>query len=105
MLNNKKMDCACGGIAKEHFTNFKGFKVRGWKCGSCNEEFLDPRYVNPILKLNKLLRENRLKSTIGVVGNSFTIRIPKPLAEAYHLTKGKEVSYVLEKEGFGVKVA
>ncbi|MBU2638840.1 MAG: AbrB/MazE/SpoVT family DNA-binding domain-containing protein [Nanoarchaeota archaeon] len=103
MLDKKQIECACGGRAGEFFTDFHGFKVRGWKCRKCREEFLDPRGVAPILKLNKLIKENALKTKIGVVGNSMTLRIPKPLAEAYNLHKGEVVDYVLEKEGFMVK--
>ena len=52
MLDKKIMECACGGIAREFITEFKGFKIRGWKCNKCAEEFLDPREIEPILKIN-----------------------------------------------------
>ena len=105
MLDKKIMECACGGIAGEFITEFKGFKIRGWKCNKCAEEFLDPREIEPILKINKLLKEHKLKAKVGVVGNSITLRIPKPLATAYKLKKGEEVEYALEKEGILVKTA
>ncbi len=103
-LNKKTMECACGGIANEFQTMFHGYSVRGWKCSKCKEEYLDPRDAEPILKLMKSLKEHKLKSKIGVVGNSFTVRMPKVIAEVYGISKGELVEYVPEKDGILLKL-
>lgn len=104
VLNKKTMGCACGGLAKEFKTDFHGFMVRGWKCKKRKEEYLDPRDVEPILKLNKLAKEHKLKSKIGIVGNSFTLRLPRVIVSAYDMFKGEEIEYVPQKEGVLLKV-
>lgn len=96
----KSIKCSCGANAKPFMTDFEGFEVNGWKCEKCKEEYLDPRELNPILKLKKLEKENTLKAKVGVVGNSYTIRVPKPLIDAYHVRKGSFAKYKPTKEGF-----
>jgi len=102
-LDNKTMECACGGTANEIYTGFKGHKVRGWKCKKCSEVFLDPRDIQPILKMNKMKKENKLKTKLSYIGNSYTIRVPKPIIDSYGWKRGDDIEFVPEKDGFIIR--
>ena len=51
------------------------------------------------------LRQQNYKATVGVLGNSFIIRIPKDYSEVYRLTKGSEVELEAStSNGFMIKL-
>jgi len=98
VLDAAEMECSCGGKATKTRLELDGFSVSGWKCSKCGEVYLDPRDVNPILKLKKLASEQMLSSKVGKVGNSLVLRIPKELADLYGIKKGRILKLVPENK-------
>ncbi|UCE39303.1 MAG: AbrB/MazE/SpoVT family DNA-binding domain-containing protein [Thermoplasmata archaeon] len=94
MPKKKGMECVCGEIAKESHTNIEGYKVRSWKCKKCGEEYIDSSDAEFVLLASKT-RKNPIKARVGVLGESYIIRIPKEIAEIMHIAKGKVAKITL----------
>ncbi len=94
MPKKKGMECVCGETAKESHTNIEGYKVRSWKCEKCGEEYLDSSDAEFVLLISKT-RKHPIKVKVGVLGESYIIRIPKELAEIMHIAKGKVAKITL----------
>ncbi|MCS4542379.1 MAG: AbrB/MazE/SpoVT family DNA-binding domain-containing protein [Euryarchaeota archaeon] len=89
-MKKEKMKCVkCGGWAGETTLVIDGFRMRAWKCKKCGEEYLHPEDAEKALILNKYKRGMKVK--VGTLGESTIVRIPKELAHALGLEKGKEV--------------
>ena len=87
--NLQGMDCGCGKIAKPAQLRLEGVTVPGWKC-TCGEEYLDAPTVERLLAVRKLrLEKKKLTAKVTKQGNSFAIRVPMELVNAYSL-KDKE---------------
>lgn len=49
------MECICGKKARyTKSLKLNNFKIDGWKCGSCGEEYYNPEKSEKIFILNKL---------------------------------------------------
>lgn len=88
MRKDMGMKCLCGAIAKPAKVRVEGYMVRAWKCSKCKEEYLDSGDAEFILLMKKMQRK-AVTAKIGVLGDSFIVRIPKEIAEALKLTRGK----------------
>ena len=85
-----EIPCECGEIAKAAALNYKDYLIKGWKCKSCKREYISPEDSLKISALEKMKREG-VKVKVAEIGQSLAIRIPKPLAEIYNLSKGEIV--------------
>ncbi len=65
--------------------DLKGFKVSGWKC-SCGNVHTDPKDVDGIVKFFRYMKTSK-EIKVFKSGNSLAIRIPKQIADIYHLTQ------------------
>lgn len=71
------------------------------ECTNCKQVFLNE---NSVLAMKKL-REKNYSATVGVLGNSLIIRIPKDYSDVYQLTKGSEVELEAStSSGFMIKL-
>ncbi len=61
----------------------KGFVKRGWRCG-CGNEHSNPEDVDNIVKYFKALKKG-VEATVFKSGNSISVRLPKVIADLYHL--------------------
>ncbi len=91
----ESIPCECGKKAKLAVLKYKEYEVRGWKCASCKRSYIHPEDSLKISKLEKLKKEG-IKVTVGMVGHSLIIRIPKELGDIYGLHKGSEIELVPE---------
>lgn len=89
MKKNMGMKCACGALAQPTRIKIDGYGVRAWKCPKCKEEYLDSGDAEFLLIMKKLQKKG-ITAKIGVLGNSFIVRIPKEIAEILKLAKGKK---------------
>ena len=95
-MNTKNgMKCVCGETALPSKTNIEGFSVRAWRCKKCGEEYIDSADAEFVL-LYKKMQKHPAKAKLGMLGNSYFIRIPKEIAEVMHLTKGKKTELVMK---------
>lgn len=87
MKKNSGMKCSCGALARPKKIKVEGYGVRAWKCPKCKEEYLDSGDAEFVLLMKKLQKKG-ITATIGVLGDSFIVRIPKEIAETLKLVKG-----------------
>ncbi|MBI5332219.1 MAG: AbrB/MazE/SpoVT family DNA-binding domain-containing protein [Candidatus Aenigmarchaeota archaeon] len=86
-----EIPCECGETAKAAALNYKDYLVKGWKCKSCKKEYISPEDSLKISEFERM-KKSGLKVKVAEIGQSLAIRIPKPLAEIYNLTKGETVN-------------
>ena len=85
--------------------NFHGFSVKGWQCPSCKEVIYDAKDIRPILQYNKLKGSKKgLTVTVGTLGNSKIVRIPKVAEQIYKVGKGDKLRLELEPERISIRV-
>jgi hypothetical protein len=87
-----KIPCECGKMAPQSRLQYKGYNVRGWKC-RCGKEYIHPA---DSVRISKLEQMEPIKVTVGIVGQSTVIRIPKGMSEVYQLRKGEQVELIPE---------
>ncbi|MFC1752555.1 AbrB/MazE/SpoVT family DNA-binding domain-containing protein [Thermoproteota archaeon] len=85
----KCFNCNSNVNAKRQVFNIMGFKVRGWKCPKCGEEYYEGDDINKVLVYNKLKKGIPVK--VGALGNSLVMRLPKEVSSVFDIKKGQEV--------------
>jgi len=84
---------------------FHGFTLPAWKCPNCKEIIYDAKDIQPILEYNKLrAAKNGMVVTVGVLGESKIVRIPKLAEEIYKISKGDKLKLDLSPEGICIRV-
>ena len=93
----------CGKKMKEvDDQEIKGFMIRGWRC-SCGQEYSNPVDVDNLVKLFNFMKKQRgLK--VFRSGNSLALRIPKQLADVYHITSESRLVVSPKKDSIEIKV-
>ncbi|MBI2580222.1 hypothetical protein HYV85_00240 [Candidatus Woesearchaeota archaeon] len=101
-----KMHCwKCETEMRREEDFFHGFKIMGWKCPACKEIIYDAKDIQPILQYNKLKGSKRgLTVTVGTLGNSKIVRIPKVAEQIYRIGKGNKLRLDLEPERISIRV-
>lgn len=85
--------------------DFHGFSIAGWKCPKCGEIIYDERAIHPILEYFKMKAENKgITATVGVLGESKILRIPKIAEQIYRIGKGDKLRLQLEPEGISIRI-
>ena len=81
----------CGSEVKADRREFNimGFKVGGWKCPKCREEYYEGDDINKVFVYNKLKKGIPVK--VGALGNSLVMRLPKEVSSVLEIKKGQEV--------------
>lgn len=90
--------CVCGRIA-DYTKNlkFNRYKIDGWRCRHCGEEYYNPEKAEKILLLNKL-KKMKYKLKLSKVRSNLILRIPKEVGDALNLKKGGNVEFGLNNE-------
>lgn len=84
---------------------FHGFKIASWKCPICKEVIYDAKDIQPILQYNKLkVSKKGLTVTVGMLGSSKVMRIPKVAEQIYKISKGDKLKLDLGPEGISIKI-
>lgn len=102
-MTREKKCSKCNGNVVEKSIKIQGTFVPGFFCVECSDVEIE-NDLSELLLFNKLKKE-KYSSTVGLLGNSLIIRIPKDYSDAYKIGRGQEVSLecTSEKE-FVVKV-
>lgn len=79
----------CNSSMKRKRLVVEGMTVRGWECVKCKESVLHPEDAERMLVASKLRRG--LAVTVGELGTSLVVRIPKDVAKLCKLHKGEQV--------------
>lgn len=101
-----KINCwKCNIDMKKIKDKFHEFTIDAWECPQCKEIIYDEGNIQPILQYNKL-KENKkeLITTIGVLGKSKIIRIPKIAEQLYEIHKGEKFKFDLRPDEIVIKL-
>ena len=82
--------------------NLKGFVIRGWRC-ECGNEHSNPEDVDNIVKYFKALKKG-VEATVFKSGNSISVRLPKVIADLYHLNTSLKLPIETEPGGIRLKI-
>ncbi len=101
-----KMFCwKCKKEMKRVKDNFHGFTLPAWKCPNCKEIIYDAKDIQPILEYFKMKAKKKgITATVGVLGESKIVRIPKVAEEIYKISKGDKLKLDLGPEGICIRV-
>ena len=95
-FKNLKLKCECGGKMEKIKTEWKGIEVRGWKCGKCNEEIINPADAQKALEMERARNKNLLTVKLRKVGKSNVVTVPQPIMEAENLKEGQKLEWKIE---------
>ena len=95
-FENLKLKCECGGTMKKITTEWKGIEVRGWKCGKCDEEVLNPLDAQKALEMERARKKNLLSVKLRKVGKSNVVTVPMPIMNAENLKQGQKLEWKIE---------
>ncbi len=97
-IRKMKMLCwKCKKEMKRVKDNFHGFTLPAWKCPRCKEIIYDGQDIQPILEYFKMKAEKKgITATVGVLGKSKIVRIPKVAEQIYKIGKGDKLRLELE---------
>ena len=89
----------CEGKTKSELVEHKEYgvslgKYKAEVCSKCGEAYYNSEIAEKIQKKSKELGLFGLskKTKVAKVGNSYAIRVPKPIADFVNLKRGKEVT-------------
>jgi hypothetical protein len=82
--------------------DLKGFMICGWRC-ECGNEHSNPEDVDNIVKYFKTLK-NGVEATVFKSGNSISVRLPKVIADLYHLNTNLKLPIETEPGGIRLKI-
>ena len=101
-----KMLCwKCKKGMKRVIDSFHGFALPAWKCPECKEIIYDGQDIQPILEYFKMKANKKgITATVGVLGESKILRIPKVAEEIYKISKGDKLKLELGPEGICIRV-
>jgi DNA-directed RNA polymerase subunit RPC12/RpoP len=68
----------CGKKMKPAYLEKEGFRIRALKCPSCSNQILHPQDVEEYKKFNSL-RNRQFQVKLRLVGNSYTVSIPREI--------------------------
>ena len=97
------LKCKCGKKMEEvDDLDLKGFLIRGWRC-SCGQAYSHPEDVDNLVKFFRFMKKQKgLK--VFKSGNSLAVRIPKQIADVYHISKSSKLVLSPEKDQLVIKI-
>lgn len=82
--------------------DLKGFMIRGWRC-ECGNEHSNPEDVDNIVRYFKALKKG-VEATVFKSGNSLAVRLPKVIADLYHMNTNFKLSIETEPAAIRLKI-
>jgi len=83
----------CNTKTNRILKNINNFKLRTWQCPNCKKEWIHPLDQKNLQKFNKIKNKN-YSVKLRVVGNSYTVSIPKEIILFHQLEK--EVNKIIK---------
>ena len=96
-FENLQLKCECSGKMEKIKSEWKGIKVRGWKCSKCSEELINPADAQKALEIERARSKNLLKVKLRKVGKSNVVTVPQPIMEAENLKEGQRLEWKIEE--------
>ncbi len=76
---------------------FNEYKIEGWKCKKCGEEYFDPVQAQRILILNKL-KKQMYTVKLSRIKSNLIVRIPKEVSDVLFLSKESSLELNLDEK-------
>ena len=73
-----------------------GFKLRSWKCPGCGETWIHPADLKEYEDFQKI-KQKEFQVKLRMVGNSYTVSIPREIVEFGEIKSDKTVRVCLEQ--------
>ena len=80
-----------------------GVEYNYFRCQKCGEEIVDMKQLHAVA--DKYRHMKKFNAKISKWGMSLGVRIPKELAQKYHLENNSEVTIIPEDEGMRIILA
>lgn len=97
----KPIKCLCGTMTKEFTETKEGVKIYGGKCPKCGEIYWSG---GEMLRWEILTGRRKLSRKVGIVGDSYVIRIPKKIVEESKIKLGDYALFEQAKNGILIKI-
>ncbi len=95
VFDNEMFCSSCDKKTVKGETIRDGIPIRFWKCPSCNKTWLHPADVQEYENFKKL-KEKNFSVKLRMVGNSYTISIPKEIISFHEVKRDELVRLSLE---------
>lgn len=86
----------CNKKTEKVVVNKDGFKLRGWKCPNCNEILIHPADLKEYEDFQKI-KQKEFQVKLRMVGNSYTVSIPREIVEFGEIKRDKVVKVSLDQ--------
>ncbi|MBU4501804.1 MAG: hypothetical protein KKA79_04375, partial [Nanoarchaeota archaeon] len=80
LFNTTVMCNKCHKETIKGFVKKEGFKLRSWKCPTCHEIWIHPADLQEYKKFQEI-KNKEFKVKLRMVGNSYTISIPREIVD------------------------
>jgi len=86
----------CNKRTEKVTVNKDGFHLRGWKCPSCEEVWIHPADLKEYEDFQKI-KHKEFQVKLRMVGNSYTVSIPREIVEFGEIKRDKIVKVSLDQ--------
>lgn len=86
----------CNKRTEKSYVIKNGFKLRSWKCPSCGETWLHPADLKEYEAFQKM-KQKEFQVKLRMVGNSYTVSIPKEIVEYGEINRDEIVKVSLDQ--------
>ena len=86
----------CNKKTEKVTVNKDGFHLRGWKCPSCGEIWIHPADLKEYEDFKKI-KDKEFEVKLRMVGNSYTVSIPREIVEFGEIKRDKVVRVSLDQ--------
>lgn len=95
VFENTMICSSCNKKTVKGETVKDGFVIRTWRCPSCSQTWLHPGDMKEYQKF-KEIRDKNFSVKLRMVGNSYTISIPKEIISFHEVRRDELVRLALE---------
>lgn len=96
ILQNQLVCSKCDVEMDRGYEIREGFKLRIFKCPKCSDKWYHPTDLRDFEEFKKI-RQKKFQVKLRMVGNSYTVSIPKEIIEFENINTSKIVSMFLEE--------
>lgn len=86
----------CNKKTEKGIVNKEGFQLRCWKCPECGEIWAHPGDLKEYENFQKM-KQKEFQVKLRMVGNSYTVSIPREIIEYGHITRDEVVKVCMDQ--------
>lgn len=85
----------CNQKTEKHIIKKEGFELRSWKCPKCKQTWIHPGDLKEFEEFQKIKHKD-FQVKLRVVGNSYTVSIPREIIEFGEIKRDRIVKVCLD---------